>query len=306
MAPSKRRAVKRIRKKKSPRGIIIGVAALIVITVGGVAALILSKEAQLSQQQESDTTLLTEGETKVGKEKTLEEQLAEIKSTSPLEQIILRHFAATKIDQVTTLKLHAQLQMGADGDPEKQHEIVFYFRQPNLARRVMIHDGLRLEMGYDGQEIWAQQIGLNGATRQVDELSEDMRSQFKEAARLGSCLWKYQETPERFSLLNDAPFDGKICHVIAYEDEHERVLTYLDPDTYWEVANERHYHDNSRPAAIMRMSNHRADDGVVMPTKIVTSSEGKTYSVATIDEMEVNASVPSYIFQNPSIRYSAK
>lgn len=285
-----------------------GVGAIILTLGAGVFALIMHKNSQVAEASDEPTEHAV-AEAPVEPEATPEEaelDIGGIISEDPLEQVVLRHFAVTNIDDVTTLKLNASLQMGANPQPENMHEVVFYFRRPNFARRVMMHGDLRFDMGFDGNEIWAQQVGSNGAVRKVDNISEKQRAQFKEAARIGSYLWKYEQAPERFSLHRDTMIDGRMCYVVEYEDEKERVLTYIDTKDYYEIAREQHPKNAEDAIAFMRMTEHTEKNGVVMPMKIETSSNGEVFSKVAIDHMEINAGVPSYIFNEPSVRYSAK
>ncbi len=291
--------------------ILAGVASILLIVVVGIFALIRFKQQSISamgaegEVQSAELVAQEEPEPLVVKEKPV--ALESIESADPLEQVVLRHFAATKVDQVTTLKLNAHLQIGETHEAQNDHEMIFYFRRPNFARRVMMQGDLRFDMGFDGNEIWAQQANGQGDARAMDELPEGMASKFKEASRLGSYLWRYEETPERFTLEKDTMLDGIACHVILYEDEKERVYTYIDQDSYWEIATEQHPKvGDSRSIAYMRMSEHQSANGVVMPMKIVTSSNGAVYSIVEIKQLEINQGVPSYIFEDPNVRYSAK
>ncbi|GHC12703.1 hypothetical protein GCM10007047_32620 [Cerasicoccus arenae] len=234
------------------------------------------------------------------------EPVQQIPANLTLENIIVRHLTATKINEVTTLKLKASLSMGEQDAPTDVHAVTLYFRRPNYIRRILEHDGMRFDMGFDGQNIWAQQIGRNGVAREFDQLTDEHKKQFRDASNIGSYLWRYETEPEHFTRLEDTIMGGMPAHVIAYETEQERVLTYIDVMSFYEIGRKEAAKGTGEKAVYMSMSDHQNTNGVVMPHRIISSVDGEQYSSVTIENAEINAGLPSYIFNAPDVRYTVK
>lgn len=295
------------RKRKSPVVFLLGLMSILGMTALGVYVMVQLKQVQVREAAEDSTklevmALVEEEPTEKESEQTA---LEAIEAASPLEKVILRHFAATQVNQMESIKLNAELQLGEESTAENQHQMVFYFRRPNLSRRVLMQNGLRLDMGFDGHEVWAAQVARNGISRIIDSLPESQKAQFRDSVTIGSYLWRYETEPDNFELLADEIVENIPCHVVAYENDSIRVLTYIDTMDYFELARDEFPKDGS-PKVYMSMSQHRSVDGVVIPHAIFTMSNGAVYSSVRITDVEINNGLPSYLFERPGLRYSSK
>lgn len=299
------------RKRKFRAKVFVAFLTIVCITAGGIYMLVALKQQAMresvAKSADKEDRLVAELlADEPSSAQSVNEEPSNIPETaSPLERVIYSHFAATKIDEVESLKLKAELQFGQSEDQTKRHEVMLYIRRPNLARRVLMHDGLRLDMGYNGQEFWAQQVGRNGITRNVENISQHQKEQFQEAAQIGSYLWKYESEPEKFTLLEDDIVENIPCHAVAYENDVLRVITYIDTLDFYEIARKEVMKDGTS-SIYMSMSDHQKADGVVMPHTIHSMTGGRRFSLVHIQELSINAGVPSYIFDEPEQRYTSK
>lgn len=293
------------RKKKSRPKILSAVGVLIVLVAAGCFLLFIVKKQQpepslAPSESTGDSTV------KAQADYMDEEALAaaSLDAGSLLEEVILKHYAITKLDKVETLKMRAMLQLGDTADRANEHELLFYFRRPNLVRRVMTQDGMRLDVGFDGVEIWAQQVAPNGLSREVEDIPETQKKRIREAARIGSYLELYREEPEQFTYLGEEIVDDVPCHSILFEDDALRVTTYIDQREFLEVGRREESKDGS-PAISISMSDFRNVEGVVLAFCIRSTINGALYSVATVSEIDINNGVPSYLFKEPSVRHTS-
>lgn len=291
------------RKRKHGFKVLLGLSVIILIVVSGLYLLLFFKGPRLSDQaaEVSDSKLES---SPAGGDKSNATLLSSLNAENPLEKVVYSHFALTRIDEIVSLRLKADLELSVADIEEKNHEMIFYFRRPNLMRRVMIQDGMRLDMGFDGQEVWAEQIGKNGLRRSLDPLPAKLLSNFRESVSVGSYLWRYESEPERFELLPEQIVGNIPCHVVAYENERLRVLTYIDALEFQEIARYEIPKDGS-PEVYMSMSEHQKTGNVVLPYRISTMIDGEAYSTAVISEIEINKGLPTYIFNPSNQRYSS-
>lgn len=274
----------------------MGSFALIVAGLLGLAAIVALVPVESEPELVELDPLLAPQE----KAPEAEEEASRI-ALNPLEQVIFPHYQATGLEMVETMKMEGDITL-ADGSI---HHLTLFFRRPNLARRILEQNGLRNDMGYDGQEVWAQQVSRDGEQRMVDNLSEDQKRIFREGARVGSALWDYEAHPEWFTRLPDTVIDGEPCHVIACENDRKRTVTYLGQDDFLERRREETDLTTSRPVtANFVFGDERTVSGVTMPHRVETISGGKVFSTVEVTSLEINAGVPSYIFEPPAARFA--
>ncbi|MEO0796984.1 MAG: hypothetical protein AAFX93_17640 [Verrucomicrobiota bacterium] len=290
------------KKRKPNLGITLGLLTLLAFIIGGGCIAILFSGPSPIEEAE-----IAENDTNAPTEELLvaEEEVIEPKGASELERIIFRHLHATNVNEVTTMKLSASLN-AADGEGHSaEHQVTFYFRRPNLARRIMEHDGMRYDMGYNGHELWAQQYAPNGATRAVEDIPETQKELFSESARIGSYLWEFEKGPSNFRLLPESNLGGIDCYVVLFEKADLRVKTYIDKANFLEVGREESNvgKDGNLRKNMMVMSDHRNVEGVVMPFAIESSSNGFVSRVI-VESISINSGVPSYIFDAPVERFA--
>jgi hypothetical protein len=219
---------------------------------------------------------------------------ASIISAQSLEEIVKKHSAAMKTDQlanIQTIKITAKISaMGME------FPMTMYMKNPNKIKSVTNFNGQEMITVYDGEKGYM----INPMTGSSDpvELTGAQLKQVQDNNAFQNDLIRYFKNGQ-LTLEGDDNVNGNPAFKLkANVEGGNPIYMSIDKNTYFLVKTSTKVDQMGQTMDIDTfMSDYTDNQGVVMPKKATSSSGGTEMSVMTFDNVEVNIPMEDSLFQ---------
>lgn len=232
----------------------------------------------------------------------LPNQLAEAVVESPVEHFLFSHFAATRFNEVKSIRA-----IGTYTSGEVELEFTLMGKHPRFYKQVLKGYGKVLEAGYDGNELWYRQ------SDQLLDTNDESLTKLNSALAMLECsipclAWEYNTEGDKevnelnFELLPEVEWNGRPCIIVKNFSMLENpVYHYIDKDTGLELYRR----------SLVRISERREKDVEIFFKEPMEDLEypitsgfelwidGKLHATASFDKVEVNRGIANYLFEEP-------
>lgn len=203
-----------------------------------------------------------------------------------------------RIKGITSLRTTGRLQAGGF-----TAEIVEEARAPGMRRQMLTVQGMTRIRAYDGRQAWQispfegrkdpERMGENGEQRDLVD-DADFYGPLVDAAAKGN----------RVEYLGLATVEGDDALRLKVTLKNgDVVYSYLDPDAYLEIREERHQLIGGAVRQRVRsFGSYKRVNGVYLPFSIelTTTAAPNVRTVVTIERIEANVDIPDSRFMFPA------
>jgi outer membrane lipoprotein-sorting protein len=211
-----------------------------------------------------------------------------------LEEIIKKHTAAMKTDQlanVKTIKISAKMSsMGME------MPMTMYSKNPNMIKTVVNFQGQEIISVYDGEK--GYMINPMMGSSEPIELTGAQLEQVQDNNAFKNDLLTYSNKG-KLTLEGDDNVNGKPAFKLKADVEGGNpIYMYIDKDSYLLVKTSSKVNQNGQIMDVDTfISDYTDTQGVVMPKKTSVNSGGMEMAVITIDNIEVNVPLEDSFFK---------
>lgn len=218
----------------------------------------------------------------------------EVVPLSPLAELLALHQATTGYSQAESLAVGGiYTTQGVDFDLE------ILSKKPKLFRQSLLHRGLEVSAGYDGQQYWQS----NPPNRCASEMSPQVQLNDQLLAlecSLTALVWQYEkEGSAGLKLMADEAVGERMCRVIRNSSLlAQPVYHYLDTETGFELRRRTTLMAQGQSFEVMVDYSSVASGSRVAGYAL--SLNGELQAAAIITSIRPNVGVMPWMFRSPT------
>jgi hypothetical protein len=234
-------------------------------------------------------------ETEIAREEAVEAM--ETKGLDPLETFFQQHFAATRYNEIESLRASGTYSSG-----EVEMKLAFIAKNPHFYRQTLVYKAAKVEAGYNGKKLWYSQ------SHEIVDDSDTSLSVLNRALTMLECAipclsWEYEkglEGKQSFEIMDDEVLDGRECFVI-------KNLGLLDSPVYHYIDKETGLERYRR--CTVKIDERRRKDVELfylpplegseypLPSGYELIVDGVLYCTAKFDKIDINQGLPNFLFE---------
>ena len=215
-----------------------------------------------------------------------------------LQEILDKYFKT--IGQEKILKVQTQVTIGKTLQMGMEMPFKTMSKRPNKAYMEVDIQGVKMVMGFDGENGWAIQP-WTGSSEPVDLQGPELRP-MREMSDMDGSLWNYVEKGHQIELLGTEEIEGTDVYVLKLTRKDGDISHYyLDSEKYVMLKLSYKMVVNGQETEMVTfMSNFQDVEGYIMPFTIEQRFDGQTGTTITFDEVKFNVDIDDAIFVKPA------
>lgn len=199
------------------------------------------------------------------------------------------------VDNIRSVRLTGKIT--EDG---ATYDIVLVKKRPNLRKLIMLYQGSRITLGYDGQTAWREVVGRGGRLFAI--LEGDEKRAFVEDSSFDGPLVDWQQKGNSVKLLRTEEMGRTDAYVIEItEPSGKQSEVWIEAQTMQEIKT-RTFRANSEGGVTKietLMSDYRKFDGIWMALTVERFVDDKSVSLMKIADLNINFGVFNDYFAPP-------
>jgi outer membrane lipoprotein-sorting protein len=216
-----------------------------------------------------------------------------------LDDILKEHFAATGQDNL--LKVNTQKVTGKIMQSGIEIPFVQMAKRPGKIRLDATFQDLTLTQVFNGTEGWT--INPFMGVTEPQPMSEDEVKSMKYQSDMDGMLWNWKEKGYEVTLEGQEDMEGTSCYKVKLITTSGDIFTfYIDSDSFVILRqNAKMLVMGNETENDTYLSNYMMIDGMAVPGKIESKTNGQLIMTLNFDKVEFNMELDDALFEEPAV-----